>query len=450
MFTKDFVWGTATASYQIEGAAYEDGRTDSVWDVFSRTEGNVKNFHNGDYACDHYHRYKEDVKLMAELGVNAYRFSISWSRILPNGTGEVNQKGIEFYNNLIDELLKYNITPYITLFHWDYPHILDRKGGWRNNDSPKWFEEYARVVYNAFSDRVKNFITFNEPQCFIGGGYQTGVHAPGYKLSRGEIVQMSHNVLKAHGLAVRALREIAPDCKVGYAPCGSAAIPLTESKEDIEAARKKYFALDPENFNWCVCWWSDPIMLGHYPEDDPNFKLYSKYLPENYKEDLELISTPIDFYCQNIYSGFLVKAGESGPEKVPYSINTSYNSLGWPTTPKSLYWGPKFLYERYKKPIVITENGMACHDVVSSDGKVHDPNRIDFIERYLKELKKCAADGTDIKGYFYWSLMDNFEWAHGFTQRFGLVYTDYETFERIPKDSYSYYKEIIAQNGNNL
>lgn len=449
MFSKDFAWGVASASYQIEGAAFEDGRKPSVWDVYSHNT-NIKNHHNGDVACDHYHLYDRDVQLMAELGVKAYRFSLSWSRIIPDGVGNVNQKGIDFYNRLIDLLLEHNITPYITLFHWDYPYELEKRGSWRNPESPKWFEEYAKVVYNAFSDRVKNFITLNEPQCFIGAGYKFGSHAPGLKFSDCDIVVMSHNVMLAHGLAVKALRSIAPDCKIGYAPTGGAATPYSNSLADIEAAREYYFGLDDENLTWSVSWWSDPIMLGRYPEHSPFFAKYEKYLPDSYKEDLKIISEPVDFYCQNIYNGPLVKAGENGPERVPHPINTAHNSLGWPVTPKALYWGPKFLYERYKKPIIISENGMCCHDTVSLDGKVHDPNRIDFLARYLKELKNSAADGTDISGYFCWTLMDNFEWSEGYTQRFGLVYTDYETLQRIPKDSFYWYKEVIKQNGENI
>ena len=450
MFKKDFAWGSATAAYQVEGAAYEDGRGESVWDVFSHTDGKVKNGHTGDVACDHYHRYKEDVSLMKELGIKAYRFSVSWTRILPEGTGKINQKGVDFYNNLINELISAGIEPYMTLFHWDYPYALEKRGGWLNDESPKWFEEYARTVYSLFSDRVKHFITFNEPQCFIGIGYRDGVHAPGLKRCEKDIVVMAHNVMKAHGLAVRALREIAPDCLVGYAPTEGPAIPFSDSPEDIEAARKKYFDVTAKSLTWNVAWWSDPVMLGSYPEETEAFKAYGKYLPESYKEDLKIISEPIDFYGQNIYNGSIVKAGNDGYEWVPNPINTAKTAIGWPVTPKALYWGPKFLYERYKKPILITENGMSCHDTVSLDGKVHDPNRIDYTHRYLRELSRAADDGVDIKGYMHWSLMDNFEWACGYTERFGLIYVDFETGQRIKKDSFYWYSQVIKTNGENL
>ena len=446
MFNKNFIWGVATAAYQIEGAVHEDERGLSIWDTFSN-DGNCFNGHTGNVSCDHYHHFEEDVKLMKELGVQAYRFSLSWTRIIPNGTGKVNEKGIAFYNKLIDCLLLNGITPYITLFHWDYPYELEIRGNWSNPDSPKWFLEYAKVVFRSFGDRVKYFITFNEPQCFIGMGYASGVHAPGLKCSNRELVLKAHHILLAHGLAVQAFRELVPDGKIGYAPTCSVAIPMSNSDADIEAARKRYFDVQEEAWTWCVSWWSDPIMLGHYPEDTEAFKALNKYLPNTYKEDMNIISEPIDFYCQNIYSGYLISANEQGYKRHPNPVNTPITASKAPVTPSCLYWGPRFLYERYHKPIIISENGMACHDVISSDGKVHDPNRIHYIQCYLQELNRAIDDGVDITGYFYWSFMDNFEWKDGYSQRFGLVYVDYQSLRRIPKDSFYWYQNIMANDG---
>ena len=446
-FKKDFAWGVATASYQIEGAYNEDGRGLSVWDVFSHEPGKVVQGHTGDVACDHYHRFKEDVSLMRELGIKAYRFSICWSRIFPDGTGKVNEKGVKFYSDLIDELISNGIEPYVTLFHWDLPYELHKKGGWLNSDCVEWFSDYAAKVSELYSDRVKYFITFNEPQCFIGSGYFDGVHAPGLKTNHKDIFQMCHNVLKAHGGAVKALRENAKKpIKVGYAPTFGVCYPKTDSPEDIKAAREEYFKCTPigGNVMWNLAWWSDPIILGKYPED--GLRMYKEFLPEITDEDMKLISQPLDFYAQNIYNGIAVSAGKDGKAEFEERYaGFPRTAINWPVTPKALYWGPKFLYERYNLPIYITENGMSAHDSVSLDGKVHDPNRIDFLERYLLELEKAADDGTDIGGYFLWSFMDNYEWGKGYTERFGIVFVDYETQERIPKDSAYWYKEWIEK-----
>ena len=451
-FRKDFIWGAATASYQIEGAAYEDGKGSDIWSDFSHEPGKVFQGHNGDIACDHYHRFKEDVALMKRMGVKNYRFSVSWPRLIPEGVGEVNPQGVAFYNALIDELIANGIRPFMTLFHWDYPSALLKKGAWTNPDSPRWFESYTEVIARCFGDRVKDFITFNEPQCFIGLGFGSGAHAPGYKLPLSATVLMSHNVLKAHGLSVLKLRELVPDCRVGYAPCGDPRIPETNSPEDIEAARKAYFDVsdEPEGWAFNISWWSDPPMLGRYPE--AGLKKLGKYLPEGWEKDLALIHQPLDFYAQNIYNGRLVKAAdnECGYAHVDYAPGHPKTAIQWFVTPDALYWGPKFLYERYKTPFLITENGMSCHDAVSLDGRVHDPNRQDYMHRYLRAYKRAAEDGVDAIGYFAWSLMDNFEWAMGYFDRFGLVYVDYQTQERIVKDSFYWYKEVMETNGDNL
>lgn len=448
-FAKDFVWGAATSSYQIEGTGRDSGKGQNIWDVFTKEPGRVYEGHTGDIACDHYHRFREDVAYMKELGLKGYRFSIDWSRVLPEGTGKVNEKGIDFYNALIDELLEQGIEPYITLYHWELPYEIYKRGGWMNPEIVEWFGQYARLVAERFSDRVKYFFTLNEPQCFVGLGFLQGCHAPGVKAPLRDTFEMAHNALKAHGRAVQMLRAYGKqNVQIGYAPTSGMCYPEKETPKDIEAARKALFALpdDLSNWTWNVSWWSDPVILGKYPEE--GMKKYEKYLPVITDKDMKLISQPIDFYGQNIYNGRYIRMGTDGrPEEVRRPAGFPKTATNWPVTPEALYWGPKFLYERYRKPIYITENGMACHDTVSQDGKVHDPNRIDFLARYLKNLKR-AAEEIDIRGYFQWSLMDNFEWDKGYAERFGIIYVDFETQERIWKDSAYWYRDLIRRNGD--
>lgn len=448
-FAKDFVWGAATSSYQIEGTGRDSGKGQNILDVFTKEPGRVYEGHTGDIACDHYHRFREDVAYMKELGLKGYRFSIDWSRVLPEGTGKVNEKGIDFYNALIDELLEQGIEPYITLYHWELPYDIYKRGGWMNPEIVEWFGQYARLVAERFSDRVKYFFTLNEPQCFVGLGFLQGCHAPGVKAPLRDTFEMAHNALKAHGRAVQMLRAYGKqNVQIGYAPTSGMCYPEKETPKDIEAARKALFALpdDLSNWTWNVSWWSDPVILGKYPEE--GMKKYEKYLPVITDEDMKLISQPIDFYGQNIYNGRCIRMGTDGrPEEVRRPAGFPKTATNWPVTPEALYWGPKFLYERYRKPIYITENGMACHDTVSQDGKVHDPNRIDFLARYLKNLKR-AAEEIDIRGYFQWSLMDNFEWDKGYAERFGIIYVDFETQERIWKDSAYWYRDLIRRNGD--
>lgn len=448
-FAKDFVWGAATSSYQIEGTGRDSGKGQNIWDVFTKEPGRVYEGHTGDIACDHYHRFREDVAYMKELGLKGYRFSIDWSRVLPEGTGKVNEKGIDFYNALIDELLEQGIEPYITLYHWELPYEIYKRGGWMNPEIVEWFGQYARLVAERFSDRVKYFFTLNEPQCFVGLGFLQGCHAPGVKAPLRDTFEMAHNALKAHGRAVQMLRAYGKqNVQIGYAPTSGMCYPEKETPKDIEAARKALFALpdDLSNWTWNVSWWSDPVILGKYPEE--GMKKNEKYLPVITDEDMKLISQPIDFYGQNIYNGRCIRMGTDGrPEEVRRPAGFPKTATNWPVTPEALYWGPKFLYERYRKPIYITENGMACHDTVSQDGKVHDPNRIDFLARYLKNLKR-AAEEIDIRGYFQWSLMDNFEWDKGYAERFGIIYVDFETQERIWKDSAYWYRDLIRRNGD--
>ncbi len=450
-FRKDFVWGAATSAYQIEGAVYDEGKGLHIWDIYTGEAGHVFEGHTGEVACDHYHRYREDVRMMREMGLKAYRFSVDWSRVIPEGFGRVNEKGIAFYNALIDELLANGIEPYITLYHWELPYEIYKRGGWMNPQIVEWFGGYAKLVAERFGDRVTHYFTLNEPQCFVGLAFLNGEHAPGLRVPLRDTFEMAHNALKAHGRAVQMLRQYGKrKCVVGYAPTGSMCYPATDREEDVEAARQSMFSLQPDDRGWAwnISWWSDPVLLGHYPEE--GLARYEKYLPRITDEDMKLISEPIDVYGQNIYNGGCVCMGADGkPRNVKRHEGFPRTAIGWPVTPEALYWGPKFLYERYQKPIYITENGISCHDVISLDGKVHDPDRIDFTARYLRELKR-AAEEIDLRGYFHWSLMDNFEWAKGYSERFGLVYVDYPTQERIWKDSAYWYRDVIRSNGEDL
>ncbi len=445
-FPKAFVWGAATASYQIEGAAREDGKGLSVWDVFCQKAGNIWNNQSGDIACDHYHRYKEDVNLMKQVGLHAYRLSVSWPRVIPEGTGAPNPKGLEFYDKLIDELLAADISPYVTLFHWDYPYELYRRGGWLNKDSPDWFAEYATVVVGRLSDRVKHWMTFNEPQVFIDVGHRSGYHPPGDKLEFAQVLTAAHNVLLAHGKAVQAIREHSRvESQVGLALAATVRIPATESPEDVEAARQSMFSIRRKNC-WNNTWWTEPVFFGRYPED--GLTLFGNDVPAIGDRDMKTICQPLNFFAVNIYSGGKTQAGkDSQPERVSFPVGQAMTTFQTPVTPEVLYWGPRFFWERYKLPIIITENGMSNVDWVSLDGKVHDPQRIDYLHRYLLELKKVCKHGVKVLGYFHWSIMDNFEWREGYRERFGLIYVDYPTQRRILKDSAYWYKKVIASNG---
>jgi len=448
-FPKEFTWGVAAASYQIEGAHDTDGKGRSVWDMFSRWDNVIWNNNNGDVACDHYHRWREDLHQMRDLGVQAYRLSLSWPRMIPDGTGKPNPKGIAFYDKLIDEMLKLDIEPWVTLFHWDYPYELFCRGGWLNRDSVEWFHDYTTLVAQKYGDRVQNWMTLNEPQCFISLGHCEGLHAPGIKMGLTEVLRAGHHALMAHGAGVKAIRANAKTkARIGYAPVGIISYPETETKKNIDAARRHMFAITIKH-NWNNTWWMDPVFLGKYPED--GLKVFEKHLPLVKSGDMKLIAQPVDFMGVNIYNGTPIIAGQNGESVEPEKkLGPDLTAFRWSVTPRSLYWGPKFLYERYKKPVVVTENGLSCADWVSLDGKVHDPQRIDFLTRYLSEFRRAADDGVPVKGYFQWSIMDNFEWAEGYKQRFGLIYVDYATQKRTPKDSYYWYKDVIKSNGENL
>ena len=446
-FQDNFLWGTASAAYQVEGAYQDDGKGLNVWDAYTQEDGHVAHSENGNIACDHYHHFKDDVKMMKKMGIRNYRFSISWTRVLPDGTGKVNQKGLQFYSDLVDELLANGIEPLVTLFHWDYPLALHQKGGWLNRDSSDWFAEYAKVVVDALSDRVKYWMTINEPQVFIGCGYAIGKFAPFQKLPVRDLAQMCHNVLLAHGKTVKMIRECAKKTpKIGFAFSTPCTTPTDNSPLAIEIARQKSFAFTRERFTFETAWWADPIFLGDYPQDA--YSVLKSDMPNIKEGDMELISQPVDFYGVNIY----YSQAEENPNAYVENdyMGCPRTQMGWPVTPEALYWGPKFLFERYGKPILISENGMASHDWVQLDGKVHDPGRIDYMKRYLRELHRAMQDGTEVMGYMYWSIMDNFEWADGYDKRFGLVYVDYRTQERTIKDSGYFYQTVIETNGETI
>ncbi|MBB6480598.1 GH1 family beta-glucosidase [Spirochaeta isovalerica] len=451
-FKKDFIWGAAAASYQIEGAWNEDGKGMSIWDHFTEKNGAVYQGHTGKIACDHYHRYKEDVAIMKELGLQSYRFSISWPRILPSGTGKISEKGLDFYSRLVDELLAADIIPFPTLFHWDYPYELYCRGGWLNPAASDWFAEYTSAVVDKIGDRVDRWFTLNEPQVFIEMGHMTGEHAPGVKLQLRDRVRMIHNVLLSHGKAVQVLREKGKEnTKIGMAPVCGVVIPADDSEKSIKAAREHMFSsYTEESFNaWSNSWWLDPVFFGKYPEE--SLKHLGKYLPEGWVDDMATIARPLDFLGNNHYHGSYVTANEEGKavHKSPVT-GEPVTGFNWRITPEGIYWGSKFLFERYKKPIIITENGLSNKDWVSLDGKVHDPQRIDFTHRYLKEYKKAAEEGVELLGYFHWSIMDNFEWAAGYRERFGMVHVDYATQKRTIKDSGYWYRDVIKSHGENL
>jgi beta-glucosidase len=448
-FPKDFVWGAATAAYQIEGAYQNDGKGLSVWDMFCRKPGAVWENHTGDTACDHYHRCKTDIMLMKEIGLQGYRFSISWPRVIPEGVGTVNERGLDFYDRLVDDLLAAGIAPYATLFHWDTPYELYCRGGWLNPNSPDWFAEYTRVVVTRLGDRVRHWMTLNEPQVFVLVGLMEGRHAPGDRLALASVLRAAHHTLLAHGKSVQVIRAVSPrSCRVGYAPVGRSVIPATEAAEDVEAAREATFSCDFMGL-WSNAWWMDPIFRGHYPED--GLQLYGGQMPWVGSQDMETIHQPLDFFGMNTYFALPVRRGEEGrPKAVAFPPGHPMTSFNWQITPSALYWTPRFFWERYRLPIVITENGLANPDWVGPDGRVHDPQRIDFTGRYLAQFRRAIEEGVEASGYFHWSLMDNFEWAEGYRQRFGLIHVDYTTQQRTLKDSARWYGEVIRTNGENL
>lgn len=455
MFPKNFVWGSATASYQLEGAWKEDGKGLSIWDEFSHTPGKILDATNGDVACDHYHRFRDDVALMKQMGMKAYRFSISWPRLLPEGTGKVNEAGVKFYSDLIDALLEAGITPYMTLYHWDLPLALQEKGGWSNRQIVEWFAAFTELVADRFGDRVKNYITINEISVFIKG-IINGVHAPGILTTPNYYVKAYHNILLAHGRALQVLREKVKDAQVGIGPALVPFMPYSDA--DIEACRNIVFSVkrtvDGKPNNAIVDFINvpsmllDPIVFGKYPED--GLEIIGKYLPDGWQEDMKIIHQKIDFIGFNCYQGKYAVADGDGVKLLPKAAGYARTAIDWPMNPECIYWVARFLYERYQLPLIVTENGISTHDWISLDGKVHDYNRIDYTQRHLLQLEKAIEEGIDVRGYFHWSFMDNFEWSRGCYDRFGLVYVDYATQERTVKDSGWFYKEVVETNGERL
>ncbi|MCQ2611731.1 MAG: family 1 glycosylhydrolase [Treponema sp.] len=466
-FPKDFVWGVSTAAYQIEGGLDQDNKQETIWDSYANDLHRTQDGFSGSIACDHYHHMEEDLDLIKDLGVKNYRFSTAWSRVLSYESeygsqavkGIVNQKGLDFYKRLVDGLLERGITPWLTLYHWDLPLELQRKGGFSNRDIHNWISDYTDLMTRTFGDKIKNFMTLNEMPCILGG-YQ-GWMAPGLVVSRREMFNAMHNILLCHGSMTRTIRANVKDAKIGFAHNGCAPYPASDDPKDIAAWNKACECLEMADNDYAPqkgtgkfwtdnpTYWCDAIHLGKYPEKA--FKIFADSMPVIKDGDMELISTPVDFHGQNLYEGCAIAAGskenadDDGFHKVHFAQGNNITAAKWPITPQAMRYFMNFLYNRYKKPIYLTENGMSGADVVCLDGKVHDEYRIDYTTRYLTELSKAIQDGSDIRGYFHWSLLDNFEWSHGYTERFGLVHVDYTTQKRTPKESYYWFKDLVSK-----
>ncbi len=444
-----FELGVATASYQIEGAVREGGRSPSVWDTFSHTPGKVADGDTGDVACDHFHRYREDVALMADLGVDAYRFSVAWPRIQPDGRGPVNPAGVDFYSRLVDELLEAGITPVPTMYHWDLPQVLEDAGGWPHRDTAKRFADYALLLQEHLGDRVRRWITLNEPFCSSVLGYGTGRHAPGIR-DTGAALAAAHHLLLGHGLAVRALRERDPAAAYGITLNLTPASPLGSSEEDREAAERSH-VLSNTLF-------TDPVLRGSYPDGARQIWSAASDFGFLHDGDLEVTSTGLDFLGVNYYFPARVRAtsyhepdagrrliDDLGAES-PLLPDDEVTEMGWPVDADGLRRLLVWLHETYDglPPIYITENGRACADI-PKDGEVEDPERVSYLSGHLGAVTEAVDAGVDVRGYFCWSLLDNFEWGEGYAKRFGLVYVDYETQERLPKRSYHWLRDVLAQ-----
>jgi beta-glucosidase len=433
-FPADFTWGAATAAYQVEGAVAEDGRGESIWDRFTATPGRILNGDDGRVACDAYHRYPEDVRLMRELGLNGYRFSVAWPRILPEGRGRVNAAGLDFYDRLVDELLANGIEPFATLYHWDLPQALEDAGGWPARDTVEAFGEYARIVAARLGDRVRHWMTVNEPWVIAWLGYATGQDAPG-RTSEPDAVAAGHHVLVAHGRAAEAVRAEAPGARVGIALDLIPMHPLTESEADVEAARLE----DALRNRWFL----DPVLRGEYPAE--GLRRLGRMLPPIVAEDLRAIAVPLDFLGINYYRRHVVRADpETGLPTVVDPPNAEVTGMGWEVFPDALHELLLRLRDEYDAPpVYVTENGAAFPDD-RRNGHVVDPQRASYVERHVDAIGRALDDGVAVAGYFVWSLLDNFEWSRGYSQRFGLVYVDFETLERVPKQSFARYRDLIA------
>jgi len=438
-FPPNFVWGCATAAYQIEGAVNEDGRKPSIWDTFSHTPGKTFQGETGDVADDSYHLYKEDVKLLKNLGASGYRFSISWSRIFPNGTGPPNEKGLEYYQRVVDELVKNDISPYITLFHWDLPQALP--GGWQSRDTAKAFADYAGYVSRKLSDRVGHFFTINEFTCFTDLGYKTGEFAPGLKLPDAQVNQIRHHAVLAHGLAVQAIRANArKGTQIGLAENATVYVPVIETREQIEAARR---ATREENAPFLTA-----VMEGKYT--DGYLRREGANAPKLEAGDMTIIGSPLDFVGLNVYAPEYARADASPAGYRVEQHPSSFPHMASPWLyigPEVIYWAVRHVSEIWKpRALYITENGCSADDVVTADGRIEDTDRVMFLRNYLTHLHRAASEGYPIKGYFLWSLLDNYEWADGYSKRFGIHYVDFKTQARTPKLSAEWYREVISRN----
>ncbi len=441
-FPKSFLWGSATASYQVEGAVHEGGRGASVWDMFSHTAGKTSNGDTGDVADDFYHLYPDDIKLMKTMGLKTFRFSVAWSRIFPKGAGQPNVQGVDFYKRVVDALLAAGIQPFCTLFHWDLPQALQDVGGWENRDTAKAFADYAGYTAGVLSDRVKNFMTMNEMRSFVELGYGNGVHAPGLKVGPKRLAQLNHYVVLAHGMAVQAIRAATKaGTKVGIADNVAAATPVIETPEHIEAARR---AMREENAMFLTV-----VEEGRYTD------LYLKRLGENVPkftaEEMAIIKSPMDFVGINIYQPTYVRAdgSEKGYAVVDPPASSPHMYSPWLYVgPEALYWAPKLVSEIWNvKEMYITENGASSTDEMAPDGHVYDTDRVMYLRNYLTQLHRAVSEGIPVRGYFLWSLLDNYEWADGYGKRFGIIHVDFKTQKRVPKLSADFYREVIARNG---
>ncbi len=433
-FPKGFIWGVATSAFQIEGASFTDGRSASIWDSFCRTPGKVSKGETGDIACDHYHLWQEDLDLIQSLGVDAYRFSISWPRVLPDGNGKVNEKGLDFYERLVDGILERGLKPYATLYHWDLPQFLEDEGGWPKRDTAYHFADYAEVVVKRLGDRVISYATLNEPWCSSYLGYGIGVHAPGQKDER-KYLQAAHHLLLAHGLALPRLRANAPKAQHGIVLNYEPAYADTDSSQYLAQRYEDFY------FNWFMA----PLFKGNYPKD--LWEIFGNNVPEVRAGDLELISSPIDFLGMNYYTHALVKQDKTQWLDIGRWQNpeAQFTDMGWEISPNSLYDLLVKLRKNYNLPdLYITENGAAFKDVLEN-GSVQDTERIAYLEGHLEAVTKAIQEGMSVKGYFAWSLLDNFEWALGYDKRFGIVYVDFDTQERFLKESAKWYQAFIAK-----
>ncbi len=431
-FPPSFLWGAATAAYQIEGAWNEDGKGESIWDRFSHTPGKITDGDTGDIACDHYHRFQDDVSLMRSLGLKAYRFSTSWPRVLPGGRGPVNLPGLDFYDRLVDSLLAVNIEPFLTLYHWDLPQALQDEGGWENRTTCYAFADYAALMVKRLGDRVKYWTTFNEPGVVAFDGNLYGQHAPGNKDPK-IAYQIVHNLLVAHGLAVQAIRAINSNLQVGIVLDIWNQEPASDAPEDVAVAEQAW-----QNYQTIFL---HPLFRGHYHA--AAYAAAGENMPKIQDGDLARIAQKLDYLGINNYSRILYNAqGQVAP--VPGS---EYTEMGWEVCAPALRRLLNRINQEYRlPPIYITENGAAFKDEVGPNGKIHDARRLDYLKQHFIQVHHAMQDGVDVRGYFVWSLLDNFEWAHGFSKRFGIVRVDYETQERIVKDSGEWYSRVIKSN----